>query len=247
MMDGAPALDIVVRTYFSDLRWLEVSLLSVAKFVEGYRRVVVVMPLSSAERLRAEQIPEPARTTIGYCDEFADDYVGQQISKLYADHYTDADIITHLDSDCVFEAPCNLLALVAGDGRPAIRIRSRSRRPESDGWRRCVTDLYGRPLPFDVLTPAPWSYSRNLYASLRETCRRRQHTTLKSWCMARRCDTVSEFSLLAAEAWFHHRDEYEWVTTDAHTDWPCRQYWSRTPRASEIRAAVARQLGHLPL
>src|SRR4051794_15738935 len=99
-MTAAPAsIDIYVRTYFRDLRWLHMSLLSVARFAEGYRRIIVVMPRSSAERLRSEQIPDPVRTTVVYCDDYADDYIGQQVSKLHADLDTDAAMITHLDSD----------------------------------------------------------------------------------------------------------------------------------------------------
>jgi|KBSSwiStaDraftv2_1062776.scaffolds.fasta_scaffold02472_14 hypothetical protein len=242
-MTAAPAaIDLYIRTYFRDLRWLHLSLLSVARFVEGYRRIIVVMPRSSAERLRSEQIPDPARTTVVYCDDYADDYIGQQISKLHADLDTDAAMITHLDSDCLFHSPCNLPALIAKDGRPIIRVLTQSRRPASDGWRSCIIDLHGRPLPFDPLTPAPWTYTRDLYASLRETCHQRHHTPLKAWCLARRCDTVSEFSLLVAQAWFHHRDQYHWVAADSHLNWPCMQYWSRSPRANEVRAALAYQL-----
>ncbi len=236
-------IDIYIRTYFRDLRWLHLSLLSIAKFVEGYRRIVVVLPRSSAERFRSEQIPDPARTTVVYCDDYADDYIGQQVSKLHADLHTDAALITHLDSDCVFEAPCNLPAQLTQDGCPIIRVLSQSRRRASDGWRHCVTDLHGRPLPFDALAAPPWTYSRSLYASLRETCQQRHHMTLEAWCLARRCDTVSEFSLLAAQAWFHHRDQYHWIAADAHPNWPCRQYWSRSPRAAHLRSALAQQLG----
>jgi hypothetical protein len=235
-------IDICIRTYFRDLRWLHLSLRSIARFVEGYRRIVVVMPRSSAERLRAEQIPDPVRTIVVYCDDYVDDYIGQQVSKLNADLLTDAGLITHLDSDCVFEAPCNLRLLLTKGGRPIIRVLPQPRRPASDGWRRCVTEFHGQPLPFDALAPAPWTYSRSLYASLRETCQQRHHTTLEAWCLARRCDTVSEFSLLAAQAWFHHRDQYHWIPVDAHANWPCRQYWSRSPRAAHLRSAVARQL-----
>jgi hypothetical protein len=245
-MTSPPAIDIHIRTYFRDLRWLHVSLLSVARFVEGYRRIVVVMPRSSAERLNPDQIPDPARTTVVLCDDYADDYIGQQVSKLHADLDTDADIITHLDSDCAFDAPCNLPALLTNDGRPIIRVLAKSRRPASDGWRRCVTELHGRPLPFDPLAPAPWTYSRALYASLRDTCHKRHHTTLEAWCLARRCDTVSEFSLLAAQAWFHHRDQYHWVTVDSDPTWPCRQYWSRSPRANQLRCALEHQLTQPP-
>jgi hypothetical protein len=245
-MVSPAAIDIYVRTYFRDFRWLELSLRSVAKYVAGYRRIVVEMPRSSAQRFNVGLIPDPARTVVASCDDYADDYVGQQISKLHADQCTDSAVITHVDSDCVFEGPCDLSRLLDDGGRPIISVWSQSRRPVSDGWRQCVVDFYGQPLPFDALTAPPWTYSRGLYASLREACQRRHHTTLQSWCLARRCDTVSEFSLLGAQAWFNHRDEYHWVTADAKMDWPCRQYWSRSPHADQIRAALTRQLAGPP-
>ena len=42
------------------------------------------------------------------CEEYEDDYIGQQIAKLNADNYTDAPLIAHIDSDCMFCAPCSL-------------------------------------------------------------------------------------------------------------------------------------------
>ncbi|MEU1817001.1 hypothetical protein ABZ543_17660 [Streptomyces roseifaciens] len=35
------------------------------------------------------------------CPDYAEDYLGQQVTKVLADRLTDADFIAHLDSDCV--------------------------------------------------------------------------------------------------------------------------------------------------
>jgi hypothetical protein len=242
----AQSIDIFIRTYFRDFRWLKLSLLSILKFAEGYRRIVIVMPNSSFERLRGHEIPTCARIVMLRCPDYPDDYIGQQITKLSADMFTDAPRIAHVDSDCIFSMPCSLSALLESNGRPVIRILWRSRRPTSDGWRRCIQDFHGEPLPFDVLVPPPFVYSRELYASLRTLCRHRHALALDEWCLARSVDSLSEFALLAAHAWFHHRDEYSWTAADDEVGWPCRAYWSRSPAAPRQRAAIADQLGHAP-
>jgi hypothetical protein len=240
----AHAIDILIRTYFRDFRWLDLALLSLVKFVEGYRHIVVVMPGSSLERLRGDEIRASAQAIVLQCDDYADDYLGQQVTKLNADGFTDAPLIAHIDSDCIFHAPCALPALLTKNGRPVIRILRRSRRPASDGWRRCIADFHGEPLPFDVLAPPPFVYARGLYGSLRGHCRSRHGATLDEWCLSRRIDCMSEFGLLAAQAWFHHRDDYCWIAADDEVGWPCHAYWSRSPGAARQRADLALQLGH---
>jgi hypothetical protein len=237
-----PIIDIFIRTYFRDFGWLNLSLLSILKFVEGYRRIVIVMPGSSFERLRGNEIPTSARAIVLRCQEYEDDYIGQQISKLNADSFTDAPLIAHVDSDCIFDAPCSLPAMLTRNGAPVIRQLWRSRRPASDGWRRCIADFHGEPLPFDVLTPPPFAYSRGLYGSLRSHCSARHGVTLDDWCLARRIDSLSEFGLLAAHAWFHHREDYSWIAADDDVDWPCHPYWSRSPTVARQRAELARSL-----
>ncbi len=238
------AIDLLIRTYFRDFRWLTLSLLSIVKFVEGYRCVVVVMPASSLERLRGDEIPATARAIVTRCEDYANDYLGQQISKLNADCFTDAPLIAHIDSDSVFRAPCSLPALLTKQGRPVIRVLWRSRRQASDGWRRCISDFYGEPLPFDVLVPPPYIYSRELYGDLRRHCQSRHGTGLDEWCLSRQIDFVSEFGLLAAHAWFHHREDYCWITTDDEVGWPCHAYWSRSPAAAKQRGEIAHHLAH---
>ena len=92
----ACAIDILIRTYFRDFRWLDLALRSILKFVEGYRRIIIVMPGSSLQRLRGDEIPASARTTVVRCPDYLDDYLGQQVSKLHADEFTDAQLIAHM-------------------------------------------------------------------------------------------------------------------------------------------------------
>src|SRR5437016_2118310 len=95
-------IDIFIRTYFRDFRWLDLSLRSIGKFVQGFRRIVIVMPASSFERLRNCAISPSSRATVLCCSEYSDDYLGQQVSKLQADEFTDASLIAHVDSDSIF-------------------------------------------------------------------------------------------------------------------------------------------------
>jgi hypothetical protein len=242
LTSGTQAIDILIRTYFRDFRWLSLSLLSIFKFVEGYRRIIIVMPESSFERLRDDEIPSSGKIAVLLCHDYADDYVGQQVSKLNADNFTDAQLIAHIDSDCIFSTRCTLPTLLTRNERPVIRFLRRSRRRTSDGWRQCITDFHGEALPFDVLVTPPHVYSRDLYRELRGRCRLRHRVTLDEWCLSRRIDSLSEFGLLAAEAWFHHRENYFWVAADDGTEWPCRQYWTRGPGAARQLADLAHQL-----
>jgi len=238
----AAALDILIRTYFRDFCWLKLSVQSIVNFVDGFRRIVIVMPQSSFERLRGDEIPESARATVLCCPDYADDYLGQQVTKLNADQFTDASLIAHIDSDSIFRVPCSLPVLLSKSGRPVIRVLWRSRRAPNDGWRRCVADFHGEALPFDVLAPPPYVFSRDLYPSLRRYCRMRHAVGLEEWCLERRADRLSEFGLLAGQAWFHQRDDYCWTAADDETGWPCQAYWSRSPAAAKHRAAIAYQL-----
>ncbi len=242
----APAIDIFIRTYFRDFRWLELSLLSIVKFVEGFRRIIIVMPASSLERLRGSEIPAFAQAVVRACQEYSDDYIGQQVTKLRADFFTDAPLIAHVDSDCIFRVPCSLPALLTRSGRPIIRILRRSRRPASDGWRRCIADFHGEPLPFDALVSPPFIYPSSLYGGLRAQCRDRHGVALDQWVLSRRIDAMSEFGLMAGQAWFKQRDDFCWVSADREKGWPCHPYWSRSRKATEMQAELSRFLGRRP-
>jgi hypothetical protein len=236
-------IDIVIRTWFRDFRWLALSLRSILRFVDGYRRIVVVMPESSFDRLPKGVVPDTKCITVATCAEFTNDYLGQQITKLHADEFTDASLIVHLDSDCIFEAKCDLRALLIRGDLITVRGAWSSRRQARDGWRQCVVDFYGRMLPFDAVVPPPLMFPASLYGELRSHCRSVHKVDIAQWVLARQIDTVSEYGLLAGEAWFRRPEEFFWSDIANEPLWPCRQYWSHTVRAAEIQRRLACELG----
>ena len=59
-------------------------------------------------RINWPAVPILRDVVIRHCHNYENDYIGQQITKLHADTYSDASVILHLDSDQVFVAPCDL-------------------------------------------------------------------------------------------------------------------------------------------
>ena len=201
------------------------------------------MPRSSTERLGAIQLPDPAP--------HLNDQLRRRSLRLHRSsgqqaqcrRQTDAALITHLDLDCIFHVPCTLPDLLPRDRRPIIPVLRHSTDPRATADVGASLISMAGPLPFDALVPPPWTFSGNLYASLRQTCQLRHKTTLDELCMSRRTDTLSEMSLQVGHAWFHNREQYHCVTAEGQLDWPCRHYWSHCPDAAHLRAQVALQLG----
>src|SRR5712691_3849026 len=99
-VDAMVSVDLFIRSYYKDLRWLSHCLRSVEKYTQGFRKTILVVPGSSAERLAWSGLDLKVEAHV--CPDFADDYLGQQVTKLHADKYTDADFICHIDADCLF-------------------------------------------------------------------------------------------------------------------------------------------------
>src|SRR5947209_4154135 len=107
--------DLFIRSYWKDLEWLRFCLASIQRYCHGFRSVIVVVPRSTAPWLRRVSLPPHVR--VEFCRDYPDDYLGQQVTKLLADNFSDADYICHVDSDCVFFRPTSPEDLIV-DGKP---------------------------------------------------------------------------------------------------------------------------------
>jgi hypothetical protein len=223
-------IDIVIRSYHRDQRWLALALRSIGLYVTGHRRVVVVVPKASLPRMTIAELAAPG-VRLRICRDYENDYLGQQITKLHADRHTDAELIVHLDSDQVFLAPCDLRARLLDGTRPRLAFGTADRRPAGDGWLRCPEVFFGQPLDRDLTLPPPVIMRRQVYSALRAYCRRRHERSLAGYAAATAPDRFCEFALLRGFVLLSQPDGYSWV--DAELLPECRTFWSRaqTPRA----------------
>jgi len=173
-----------------------------------------------------------------------DDYVGQQLTKLYADELSDADFICHFDSDCVVARPLSPPDLFA-DGKPVLWMTAFEELSPISGRRQGVQRLLGVDVPFDFMRRLPIVFPRWLYAALRRHVAESRGGDFRAIACALEPGELSEFNTLAAFAYLHHRDAFQWrVVRATETDAGlCRVYWSRGGLSPSIEREITTLLG----
>jgi hypothetical protein len=218
--------DIVIRSYWRDFDWLEWCLASIGRFCTGFRDVVLILPQASQPWLsRHPCLQTPSRLVV--CPDYADDYLGQQVSKMYADTVTDADLICHVDSDCIFQRPTSPEDLAPG-GKPRVFTRPVDELPRTRPWIASTEEFLRSRPSHDFMQQPPFTFPSWLYAELRTWSRTTHGVELADWILARPARGFSEFNVLGAFAYTHHRDAFIWTRiADIGAEEPvCRWYWS---------------------
>jgi hypothetical protein len=155
-------LDFFIVSFPRDYEWLDYCLRSIRKFVSGYRRIYVALP-SSGPKPRCSLtgctlIPEvPMR--VGY--------VGQQITKMRAYRYSNADYIAFVDSDHFCKEPVDLQAEYLDNGLPLVRCRpwAELQDPSWCRWRPLCEDALGFECPWFALELLPNVWHRDTLQS----------------------------------------------------------------------------------
>ena len=240
----APAIGwaIFVRSYWKDVGWLELCLAAVAKNARGFDETVVVVPRRSAAWLRRITLPRGIRVEL--CDDYPDDYLGQQVTKLHADLYTDAQVICHLDADCIVTDPMRPADLAPGD-KPQLVTRPAQQLGRHWPWGPPTEAFLGWPLERDYMQRPPFVYPSELYAELRAHAQKRHAVSIADYVLACPPRGFSEFNALGAYAHACHRDWFTWLDAeDVPVDggsWPCRWY-SSWEGVESARPEIARLL-----
>ena len=218
--------DLLIRSYWKDLAWLELCLASIRRFCRGFRRVILVLPGSSRPWWRRSAIGE-AELQLVFCGEYGDDYLGQQVTKLKADHYSDADFICHVDADCIFTRPCTPAHLIVA-GRPRVVVRGEAAADRHWPWREPTERFLGWPVRDDFMQQPPFVFPRWLYRELREFSINTHHLDLETYVLSQPPRGFSEFNVLAAYAFRYHHDGFLWLDQQRRQLDPpvCRWYWS---------------------
>jgi hypothetical protein len=223
---NGPTCDILIRSYWRDFGWLAYCLASIEKHCHGFRSTIVVVPSSSSARLRRLG-DSLSRVRIELCDEYRDDYLGQQVTKLNADALTDADLVCHVDSDCVFVRDVSPLDLLRG-GKVRVLMRPTALLGRHRPWHRSTEEFLGWSVAYDFMQHPPFTYPRWLYAHVRRHCVAVHGVALADYVASRPPRGFSEFNVLGAFAYERERDRFSWVDTSREDagEPSCRWYWS---------------------
>jgi hypothetical protein len=229
--------DIFIRSYYKDLAWLVYSLASIDKYCSGFRSVLVVVPRSTSSYLQKLGIAHLAR--FEFCNDYRDDYLGQQVTKLYADCFTDADLICHVDSDCIFTRPLTPTDLTS-QGRLRVLMRPIPSLGRHRPWLRPTEDFLGWPVSYDFMQHPPFTYPRQLYQDVRRYALEIHKMDLEQYVLSRPPRGFSEFNVLGAYAYEHYRQWFTWIDVGREPagEPMCRWYWSWGGLTPSIRQEI---------
>ena len=216
--------DILIRSYYKDFGWLRYALRSIERYCRGFSRVIVVVPQSSRRKL--DWMGLSGNVTIT-CRDYADDYLGQQITKLTADELTDADYICHIDSDCVFCQPTTPDDLFE-QGKPRVLMAPYDRLDPHVPWKDITERFLCREVAYEFMRMPPYTFPRWIYGAFREHTRALHGRSAEHYILAQPPRGFSEFNALGAYAFYYHPQHFSWfdVSVGSPSAGHCRAFWS---------------------
>lgn len=198
-----PTVDIFIRSYPGDFNWLAYSLKSIHSKTKGFRDIHIVVPQGSSELLRHLTLEK-----VHECPTYSDDYKGQQITKLMADTYSDADYILHMDSDTVFTRDVTPETFIV-DGKPIIYYEPYSR-VGMEPWHPIVSEVLGWSPENEFMRRFPFVYPRWLYKRFRGFIEEKYFVPFDEYVSSRPYRSFTEFNIVGEYAWKKYHDKFEW-------------------------------------
>lgn len=205
--------DIFVKTCLHDREYHKYCLASIDKFCSGFRNTVVVE------------------------GEHPKGYLHQQVVKMHADDYTDADYILITDSDTLFNQPVTPESFMV-DGKPIwIHTPWTQELLDHKGtatWKRVMEEFMGQSPGSEFMRRQPFVFPRHVFKSLRKLCVERHGVDLETYIM--RSNAFSEFNVMGFHCWLHHHDDFHWIDSSKEELPPmlCHQAWSHDPIEKNI-------------
>lgn len=229
--------DIFIRTYEKDLGWLRYCLRSIAKYVTGYRQIIICIPdpqrkLLDPWNLTAEKIvTSPV---------YKEDYLGQQISKMEAYKHTDADAIVFVDSDCCFNKPVDFSVELFEGERPIIYKTLYERVGDAICWKEITEKTLGISLEYEYMRRLPFIFLSQTLKSASLYIKLKHNLEVSEYILKQPGRHFSEFNYLGAYADANENELYRFKDTEkeGYGDDYLKQNWSWGGITPEIKAEL---------
>lgn len=180
-------VDCLIKSYASDYPWLQYCLRSIQKFATDFRTIHLIVP-DTRKWWDGSYIINHLHVT--EAEEYGrDGYLSQQVFKLYADTFSDAEFILFMDSDTVFVRPVTPETFFVNDKiawlyTPYSKIKT--------PWQPITEKFLGQPIEFEFMRRHPTIVPRWLLIALREFCQTTHGTPLSEYVMAQSHRAFSE-------------------------------------------------------
>lgn len=223
------SIDILIKSYKKDFWLLQLALKSISRNVTGYNNLVLLIPEKDKHDFDTRILPE--RTLIHYIEEYGKGWLFQQVCKLQAYKYSNADYILFSDSDNFFDHKLNVQDLILND-QPEILYTDYAQLPDAIIWKEPTERFIKEAVQYEFMRRLPLVYHRSTLVSISEYEPNLENIIMNS-------GRFSEFNCLGVFAYKYERDKYLFVNTDGWEYQPphSTQVWShghKNEGASEL-------------
>lgn len=211
-------VDIFIRTYSKDLKWLEHALRSIHKHVTGFRRIVIAIP-------DATPLAHLTQETVVQVEDLPDGYIGQQFTKMNAHLYTDSDAVVFWDSDVIACEPVDVSEWFK-DKKPII-YKTRYSTIQCP-WQPITEKAVGLPVEWEYMRRMPLVYFTDTLRACVAHVEQVHGMSLRDYLKIQPHRAFSEFNVMGAYAERFEADKYAFIDTDSVT-MPrnkVHQFWS---------------------
>jgi hypothetical protein len=226
-------IDIFIKSYKNDFKWLYHCLNSIVRNVEGYNNLILLIPEKDKHDFDTRVLPQ--RTLIYYVEDEGNGYLRQQVYKTQAHKYSSADYILFADSDCIFTRQINLLEYIEGD-KPEILYTDWSKVGDAICWKQPTETILGETVIAEFMRRNCLIYRRQTLVNLNKW-----KTDLENIIMS--SERFSEFNLIGAYAYKFERDNYDFINTDewSYTEPKAVQIWSHCSKEDGVSETHLRE------
>jgi hypothetical protein len=223
-------VDIFIRTYSKDIDWLHIALASIQRHVTGYRNIIITIPDKNLlSMLTIEKVIQ--------VDDMQDGYIGQQLTKMEAWKYTDADAIVFWDSDVIACEPVDVSEWIK-DGKPII-WKTKYELTQTP-WRPITEKAVGFDVEWEYMRRMPLTYLRSTLVDCQAFIEGVHKRPLRNYLSSVPHRAFSEFNAIGAYAEKYLADQYHFQDTETG-DLPknkVRQFWSWGGLTDEVMAEI---------
>lgn len=225
-------IDIFIVTFKRDIEFTIYCLQSIQKFVTGFRKVIIAVPVQDVPLFNGIAGGYPFVVVRGFEEVAGKGMMHHEVLVCSADEWCDAEFILHIDSDCIFKEPVNLQNEYLRDGKPVMLKEKFEHVGEVVGpWRDAVTKALGFVPEYETMRRHPAVHPRWLYPKVREAVAAHTGKPFMEYVLSCRNEFpqgFAEFPVLGAWALKYAPEAHHWidVTTEPRPTDKLYQFWS---------------------
>jgi len=226
-------IDLFIKSYKNDFWLLQLALKSISRNVTGYNNLILLIPEKDKHDFDTRQLPE--RTLIFYIDDKSPGWLYQQVCKLEAYKYCNADYIMFSDSDCFFTYPINLQDFIKED-KPEILYTDWEKTGDAICWKEPTEKFMKEHVPYEMMRRNCLIYHRSTLMNISE-----YEPNIEDVVMSSR--RFSEFNVMSAFAHKYEREKYNFINTDdwKYTEPKAIQVWSHASKKEGVSEVHLRE------